>query len=89
MVDEGPWQNRDKTVPVEPTWVAFERKSRFPKLLKNLKVEINERKLWSGLLCAQGRCATRLRYAPTLYYADSKLLLDIWQEGRFSTVAKP
>jgi hypothetical protein len=24
--------------------------------------------------CAQGRCATRLRYAPTLYLSDSKLL---------------
>jgi hypothetical protein len=22
-----PWQNRDKTPPVEPTWVAFERKA--------------------------------------------------------------
>ena len=24
--------------------------------------------------CAQGRCATRLRYAPTLYLSDSKTL---------------
>jgi hypothetical protein len=28
-------------------------------------VESKEKKLWSGPLCAQGRCATRLRYAPT------------------------
>ncbi|MEO8096092.1 MAG: hypothetical protein ABI811_00200, partial [Acidobacteriota bacterium] len=25
-----PWQNRDKTPPVEPTWVAFERKADSP-----------------------------------------------------------
>src|ERR1700727_2833466 len=25
--------------------------------------------------CAQGRCATRLRYAPTSYFSDSKPLL--------------
>jgi hypothetical protein len=24
--------------------------------------------------CAQGRCATRLRYAPTMYLSDSKIL---------------
>ena len=24
--------------------------------------------------CAQGRCATRLRYAPTFYFSDSKPL---------------
>ena len=37
-----------------------------PKLLKTLKREMNLTKLWSGPSCAQGRCATRLRYAPTM-----------------------
>src|SRR5207248_9869022 len=32
--------------------------------------------------CAQGRCATRLRYAPTLYEFDSKLPFPRMQPGR-------
>ena|SRR5208283_4265088 len=39
--------------------------------------------------CAQGRCATRLRYAPTLYLSDSKLLPRAMQRPLTSTVAKP
>jgi hypothetical protein len=31
--------------------------------------------------CAQGRCATRLRYAPTLYFLDSRLL-SLGPQGR-------
>jgi hypothetical protein len=37
--------------------------------------------------CAQGRCATRLRYAPTFYIFDSKLLLRAMQRPLTSTVA--
>ena len=29
--------------------------------------------------CAQGRCATRLRYAPTFYFSDSKPLSPVMQ----------
>src|ERR1700739_470946 len=39
--------------------------------------------------CAQGRCATRLRYAPTFYTVHFKLLLDPLQELVTSTVPKP
>ena len=39
--------------------------------------------------CAQGRCATRLRYAPTFYFSDFKLLPDLLQEPVSSTVTKP
>jgi hypothetical protein len=38
--------------------------------------------------CAQGRCATRLRYAPTSYSYDSKLLLEQVQLSLFATVGK-
>ena len=31
-----------------------------------MKVDRNQKKPWSGPMCAQGRCATRLRYAPTI-----------------------
>ena len=37
--------------------------------------------------CAQGRCATRLRYAPTFYILDSKPLSAAAQEGLPFTVA--
>jgi hypothetical protein len=39
--------------------------------------------------CAQGRCATRLRYAPTFYSFDSKLLPRAMQRTLTSTGAKP
>ena len=43
--------------------------------------------------CAQGRCATRLRYAPTIYAFDSKLVLPDGASGfkrdRRRTVPKP
>jgi len=39
--------------------------SRFPKLLKTLKVDETDWGRWKGSVFAQGRCATRLRYAPT------------------------
>ena len=39
--------------------------------------------------CAQGRCATRLRYAPTFYLLDSKPLLRAAQERLPVTVPKP
>src|SRR5216684_4480823 len=43
--------------------------------------------------CAQGRCATRLRYAPTFYLFDSKLLPRAMQRtshvNRGKTVTKP
>jgi hypothetical protein len=51
-----PYQNRIKTPCPTTTGVANRAKSRFPKLLKILKVERNQKKLWSGSLCAQGRC---------------------------------
>jgi hypothetical protein len=38
--------------------------------------------------CAQGRCATRLRYAPTLYLSDSKPLSRGTQRPLISTVTK-
>ncbi len=57
-----------KTVPESNVFNSFElplSESRFPDLLETLVVR---RKGWSGWsrgLCAQGRRATRLRYAPT------------------------
>ena len=39
--------------------------------MKILKVEVNLKKLWRRSRCAQGRCATRLRYAPTLRDSES------------------
>ena len=39
--------------------------------------------------CAQGRCATRLRYAPTFYLSDSKPLLGEAQGRLIVTVPKP
>ena len=39
--------------------------------------------------CAQGRCATRLRYAPTLYTLDSKSLSELEQLLFRPTVSKP
>ena len=38
--------------------------------------------------CAQGRCATRLRYAPTFYLIDSKSLFQIPQYLAGETVTK-
>src|ERR1700691_883856 len=40
-------------------------KSRFPDLLETLVVRSNRWSGWSRVACAQGRRATRLRYAPT------------------------
>jgi len=40
-------------------------------------------------MCAQGRCATRLRYAPTFYLLDSKPLLGTVQGPLPGTVPKP
>ena len=56
--------------------------------------QINERLVGAGRFerptpCAQGRCATRLRYAPTLYLPDSKTLPGGKQWPIISTVAKP
>jgi hypothetical protein len=39
--------------------------------------------------CAQGRCATRLRYAPTFYVFHFKPFPDRLQEPVASTVPKP
>ena len=56
--------------------------SRFPKLLK---VQENRKKLWKDWKSgsrAQGRCATGLRYAPTLLLSlDSRLPSDLGPLG--------
>src|SRR5579864_3582333 len=45
--------------------------SRFPKLLKVKENRKRKWKEWNSRPRAQGRCATRLRYAPTLNGSDS------------------
>ena len=43
-------------------------------LIKLLKTMVGAARFELTTPCAQGRCATRLRYAPTCYLLDSKLL---------------
>jgi hypothetical protein len=50
-VVRGPWQNRDKTLRVGPRLGCLRAKSRFPKLLKTLKVEENPEKLGKRSWC--------------------------------------
>ena len=73
-VVSGPWQNRDKTARVELTWVAFWAKSRFPKLLKTLKVEENLKNLWRRPRCAQDKARYRAALRPDSQTAP--LILD-------------
>jgi hypothetical protein len=77
-----------KLVALKPLGLALSEKQ-IPQVVENREVEINKKKLWNGLLCAQGRCATRLRYAPTFYISHFKPLRDLPQEPLSSTVAKP
>src|ERR1700730_14385702 len=53
-------------------WGCSLSESRFPKLLKTLKDDETRESRWKGKFFAQGRCATRLRYAPT----SNHLILD-------------
>ena len=63
--------------------------SRFPKLLKVKENRKKKWKEWKSEAGAQGRCATRLRYAPTFYAFDSKPLSLAMQCRLVATVAKP
>jgi hypothetical protein len=58
--------NRARMSEIQAIWVNFERESRFPKLLKIIETKVGNGAVWTESLCAHGRCATRLRYAPTL-----------------------
>jgi hypothetical protein len=59
------YQNRIKILSETAIAVICRAKSRFPKPMKRLKNSETEWKPWKGRRRAQGRCATRLRYAPT------------------------
>jgi len=84
-----PYQNRIKTPSVAALWVVRRAKSRFPKLLERQRKPEKEWITWKGISRAQGRCATRLRYAPTFYLFDSKSLPRAMQRPVTSTVPKP
>jgi len=59
------YQNRIKTLSETAIGVVCRAKSRFPRLLERLRKRETEWTVWNGTSRAQGRCATRLRYAPT------------------------
>jgi hypothetical protein len=59
------YQNRIKSLSNMTIGVVRRAKSRFPRLLERLKKLETEWKVWKEASRAQGRCATRLRYAPT------------------------
>ena len=79
-------QNCSKTSSVEATWVDCRAKSRFPKLLERLKKDETDWSNWKGLSRAQGRCATRLRYAPTI---PALLILKHFRTKRPSFITVP
>src|SRR6185437_13421299 len=53
--------------------VVCRAKSRFPRLLERLRKRETEWSDWKEASRAQGRCATRLRYAPT---SEALLILN-------------
>jgi hypothetical protein len=59
------YQNRIKTLSETTIGVVARAKSRFPRLLERLRKRETEWTDWEETSRAQGRCATRLRYAPT------------------------
>ena len=63
-------QNCPKTRNVDLLGVIASSESRCPKLLKTLKTDDAGWSRWNGRFYAQGRCATRLRYAPTAKHFD-------------------
>ena len=68
-----PYQNCIKRPSETGIGVVRRAKSRFPRLLERLRKRETEWTVWKGTSRAQGRCATRLRYAPT---DDSSLILN-------------
>ena len=56
-----------------PLGLSVERRADSPGYWKLRKRETGSM-VWKETSRAQGRCATRLRYAPTSYLIDSKLL---------------
>ncbi len=60
--------DRDKTVSIllRLEWLGLPlSEKQIPQIVEMLRSAENRKKLWKPSGCAQGRCATRLRYAPT------------------------
>ena len=65
----GGWQRRSwKRIYLDPSWtqVVVGNNLRFQNVLVQKKLLVGARGFEPRTPCAQGRCATRLRYAPTL-----------------------
>jgi hypothetical protein len=64
----GGWQRRSwKRIYLNPSWtqISTGENARFRNLLVHQKLLVGARRFELLTPCAQGRCATRLRYAPT------------------------
>ena len=59
--------SRECSISGPPEWSFWGAKSRFPDWLETLVVRMKEQSCWSRVSYAQGRRATRLRYAPILH----------------------
>jgi len=63
--------------------------SRLPDLLETLVVRRNGWSCWSRVLCAQGRRATRLRYAPTLALTDFSAVRNFLRAPQAQMFSRP
>jgi len=61
-----------KPLALEPLGLALSEKQ-IPQIIETIRSMQNQKKLWRPPECAQGRCATRLRYAPTV---EASLILN-------------
>src|SRR5580700_9033469 len=73
---------------LEPLGLALSEKQ-IPQIVETIRSVENKKKLWKPPGCALGRCASRLRYAPTFYASHSKPLLGAEQRRLLVTVPKP
>ena len=73
-----------KLFSLEPLGLASSEKQ-IPQIVETNRSAENSEKLWKPPGCAQGRCATRLRYAPTFC---ALLILDHFRNFRYSVLRK-
>jgi hypothetical protein len=52
--------------------------SRLPKLLKTLKREVKEWRLWNRRMCFEGRCSIQLSYGRTVDFSNLITVLAAW-----------
>jgi hypothetical protein len=73
-----------KLFALEPLGLALSEKQ-IPQIVETIRSVENYKRLWKPSGCAQGRCATRLRYAPT---CGALLILNHFLLRRGKTVTK-